>query len=96
MKSYSFIYIIVTGILLLFTSLNDNEETYYYAFDKKVALFPKPNTILVKYVEGVKESRVDTSIKTLSTDFSIKWHDSLTKQKVNIKYNNSLKLKENG
>lgn len=78
MKRNIFTCLLIMGILLLSTSLNYEEGKYYYAFDEKVPLIAKTNTVLVKYVDGIERTKAIESIKSISTDFNIKWHDSLT------------------
>ena len=78
MKRNIFTCVLITGILLLSTSLNYEEGKYYYAFDEKVPLITKTNTVLVKYVDGIERTRAIELIKSFSTDFNIKWHDSVT------------------
>ena len=78
MKRNIFTCILITGILLLSTSLNYEGGKYYYAFDEKVPLIAKTNTVLVKYVDGIEKAKAIEAIKSFSTDINIKWHDSLT------------------
>ena len=54
------------------------EERFYYAFSEKVPLVVKPNTILVKYIEGTEKTQIIESIGRLTKDYTIKWHGSLT------------------
>jgi len=53
-------------------------ERFYYAFDEKVPLIPKPNTILVKYVEGTGKTEIEKSVSRFTQDYTIKWHGTLT------------------
>jgi len=54
------------------------EERFYYAFDEKVTLIAKPNTIMVKYVEGTGKTEIEKSVSRFTKDYTIKWHGTLT------------------
>ena len=45
----------------------------------KITLISNPETILVRYSEGVQKSEIIADMTTFSSsDLSIKWHDPLT------------------
>ncbi len=54
------------------------EERFYYAFDEKVPLIIKPNTILVKYIEGTRKREIEESVSRFTKNYTIKWHGTLT------------------
>ena len=54
------------------------EERFYYAFDEKVPLIIKPNTILVKYIEGTRKTEIEESVSRFTKNYTIKWHGTLT------------------
>jgi len=72
--------VIITGFLfLLLSSATTEEGKYYYAFKEKVPLFPKENTLLVKYADGVNNTEVEEFLKTeVPSGFKWKWHNSQT------------------
>jgi subtilisin family serine protease len=79
MKSKIFTYLVIAGIALTMISLQiPQDEKFYYAFDEKVSLVAKKNTILVKYVEGIEQTIAIESLERLSNNFKIKWHGPLT------------------
>ena len=53
------------------------EERFYYAFDEKVPLIIKPNTILVKYIEGTRKTEIEKSVSRFTKNYTIKWHGTL-------------------
>jgi len=77
-KNIFFYLLIVVITLFISASLTSDDEKFYYAFDEKIPLKAKTNTILVKYVEGVKKVKAIKFIEELSEDFKIKWHNQLT------------------
>jgi subtilisin family serine protease len=56
---------------------SQQEEKFYYAFDKKVPLIPKPNTLLVKYSEETDKEKVKVLLTRLDSEAKIKWHNPL-------------------
>jgi type IV secretory pathway component VirB8 len=74
MKAKIFIYLLIVGGALITMALlpSQQEEKFYYAFDKKTTLIAKTNTILVKYIEGIDKTKAVESIERLSPDFNIK------------------------
>ena len=69
----------IIGIFTLMTliSLNTSKEKFYYAFDKKVVLVDKPNTILVKYIQETDKNEMEKIIKKSISGINIKWHNHL-------------------
>jgi hypothetical protein len=52
---------------------------FYYAFDEKISLFPKDNTLLVKYADVVDTLEVREFLETeASSNLKLWWHDSKT------------------
>jgi len=75
MKKIYFIYLLMMSILILFlTSLTFEEEKYYYAFDQKILLVAKPNTVLVKYTDVAQQSKSLEALEKLYPNLKIKWH----------------------
>lgn len=78
MKRSYLVYILIAGISLFILSLTAIvEEIFYYAFDEKIPLVIKLNSILVKYVKGTEKMQIIESIIRLTNDYNIKWHDPL-------------------
>lgn len=74
-----YITLIITGFLfIILMSMTSKKEKFYYAFDEKVSLVPKANTLLVKYAESTARIDAEKLINRLSLGFSTKWHNSLT------------------
>lgn len=77
MKAHILICIIIAGaVLTALTSLIINNKKYYYAFDQKVELIEKPNTLLIKYNREVEKDKKEKNIKELSSGTIVKWHGS--------------------
>jgi hypothetical protein len=75
----SLIFILIAGIsLFILSPTTIVEEKFYYAFDEKVPLAIKANTILVKYVEGTERTSIIETVDRFIKDFTIKWHGPLT------------------
>jgi hypothetical protein len=53
------------------------EKKFYYAFDKKIYLIPKNNTLIVKYIEGIDENNEEIYLKNYSPDVNVAWIHSL-------------------
>lgn len=54
------------------------EERFYYAFNEKVPLIIKPNTILVKYIEGTRRAEIEEFVSRFTKNYTIKWYGTLT------------------
>ena len=63
MKAHILICIIIAGaVLTALTSLIINNKKYYYAFDQKVELIEKPNTLLIKYNREVEKDKKEKEL----------------------------------
>ncbi|MGV8138556.1 MAG: S8 family serine peptidase [Mangrovibacterium sp.] len=95
MKSKIFTYLVIVGGALIIMALlpSQEREKFYYAFNEKTTLIAKPNTVLVKYAEGIEKTRVVESVKNLSTDFIIKWHGPLAAEISAVSQKSAEKLK---
>jgi subtilisin family serine protease len=70
-----FICLYVAGTaLIILSSLATPKEKFYYSFNKKVPLFEKHNTILVKYSEEIKKVEAEKFFEESSPNVKIKWH----------------------
>jgi subtilisin family serine protease len=80
MKKIYLLLIVITGFLfLLLSSAITEEGKYYYAFKEKVFLFPKKNTLLVKYSDGIDKAEAEEFIKKeVPSGFKVKWHNPQT------------------
>jgi len=63
--------------LFLLASLTTQKEKFYYAFNNKIVLVTKPNTLLVKYEKGTDKNKSKAFIMSSVSDSKMKWHDSL-------------------
>ena len=77
MKKNYLIYLLFLCVLIIFlTSSTTEDTTYYYAFDKKIPLVAKHNTVLVKYDKAIGKEKAIESLRKFSPNAKIKWHDS--------------------
>lgn len=97
MKKIHFFLVIITGFIgLLFGSATTEEEKYYYAFNEKIALFPKENTLLIRYVDNMDKTEAEKFIKKeIPSGFKAKWHNPQTVEVIleSEKMTNALKTK---
>ena len=97
MKKIYLLLVIFTGFFaLLLSSATTEEEKYYYAFNEKVPLFPKGNTLLIRYDDVIDKTEAEEFIKKeVSSGFKAKWHDPQTVEITteSEKITNALKIK---
>ena len=61
------------------SSAATEEEKYYYAFEERVPLVEKENTLLVKFADGVDKTKARELIKIgISSGYKEKWHNAHT------------------
>nr|WP_319269225.1 S8 family peptidase [uncultured Draconibacterium sp.] len=78
-RMYSLLIIIAGFSFMLLSSSIAEEEKYYYAFEEKVPLIAKENTLLVKFTDDVDKTKVGELIKTgISSGYKEKWHNTQT------------------
>ena len=78
MKLRVFIYLLIfTGVALFFYGfIAGSPEKFYYAFDEKIYLIPKKNTLLVKYTELTNKQDIEQHLESLSPDAKVNWRNS--------------------
>ena len=78
----------------------DQSDKFYYSFDKKIYLFPKENTLLVKYIDGIDKTTEENYLINNSAGVEIEWIDSLiveiitTSEELKSQLMTNLKIKE--
>jgi hypothetical protein len=78
MKTKIFTYLLIAGCaLIIMASKISQDERFYYAFDEKVALIIKPNTLFVEHVKGIEKENAEKSLADMVPDAEIKWHSSI-------------------
>lgn len=77
MKRNCLINLLFLCVMIIFlTSSTTEDTTFYYAFDKKIPLVAKHNTVLVKYDKAIGKEKATESLRKFSPNAKIKWHDS--------------------
>lgn len=71
---------ILISVALTFASYTGEKppKKFYYAFDEKIYLFPKENTLLVKYTEITNKENVEQHLKSLSSNVMLNWRKPIT------------------
>lgn len=63
------------GLIVMSLSPNDDtDEKFYYAFDKRIPLNLKENTLIVKYEDGYDKEEAEQFLKRFSSTIKIKWY----------------------
>ena len=71
--------LLLGGIIIIFTSFsNQKQSKYYFAFDEQVDLFPKENSLIVKYLDSNEKEKKEFFIKSISNKAKTKWRNSQT------------------
>jgi hypothetical protein len=80
MKRVFLLLIIIAGFSFMhLSSAATEEEKYYYAFEERVPLVEKENTLLVKFADGVDKTKARELIKIgISSGYKEKWHNAHT------------------
>jgi len=81
MKKIYFLLTVIAGFLffLLNSAMPTEDSKYYYAFEEKIPLIPKENTLLIKYVNGFNKTEAKEFLKAeISSGFKEKWHSPQT------------------
>jgi len=81
--------IVISIIFIALTASTEDENKYYYAFDKKVKLISKSDKLLIKKTDGTDKKSIKELIKS-ETRVKFKWLDG---QVAEVTLNEGKKLK---
>jgi hypothetical protein len=78
MKKIYFLLTVIAGFFFFFlNSATTREGKYYYAFEEKVPLIAKKNTLLVTYADSFEKIEAEKFLKAeVPSGFKEKWHNS--------------------
>lgn len=78
MKKLYSIFLSVVCYFLVFvfmSTTSSNNKKFYYAFEEKIYLIPKENTVLVKYFDEFDKKNEEQFLTNFSSDINIKWRN---------------------
>ena len=76
-RLYIIAIIVASCLIVAFTGItNNNNKEFYYAFNEKIFLTPRENTIIVKYIEGFDKNIEESYVKNGTPETKFKWRNN--------------------